>query len=111
MTEKGFRGFFRNHPYEHNIADAEKNEIMKVTSCGFGDDHTSIIMIKDGIVKIYACTADEEDADSVLAVPVSSIESITIPESGRPCWQFWLAGGGVFQLGQFPRQETPCRQI
>lgn len=100
MTEQEFRDFFLAHPYEANAADGKKNEILRVTTAGFGDEHTSIIRLESGIVKFIACTEDAEDADAVLVLPVSAIENITIPVNGLPCWQFWLAGGGVFQLGQ-----------
>ena len=100
MTEQEFMDFFLAHPYESNAADEKKNEVLRVTSSGFGDEHTSIIRLENGIVKFITCTEDAEDADAVLVLPVSAIENITIPTSGLPCWQFWLAGGGVFQLGQ-----------
>ena len=100
MTELEFRDFFLAHPYEANAANEKKNEILRVTSSGFGDDHTSIIRLESGFVKFTACTEDAEDADAVLVLPVSAIESISIPVNGLLCWQFWLAGGGVFQLGQ-----------
>lgn len=100
MTEQEFRDFFLAHPYGANAADEKKNEVLRVTSSGFGDDHTSIIRLESGIVKLITCTEDAEDADAVLVLPVSAIENITIPVSGLPCWQFWLAGSGVFQLGQ-----------
>lgn len=98
MTENEIRNAFRDGS-EFNTADKTQGELLRRTTSGFGDDHTIIVSLDNGILKLIACTEDKADADAVLATPIEKVE--LIKKINDNCYQVWLIGNVVFQLGQY----------
>ena len=98
MTENEIRNAFHDDS-EFNTADNSKDELLRRTTAGFGDDHTIIVSLESGVLKLIACTEDKADADAVLAAPIEKIEFIK--KIIDNCYQVWLIGNVVFQLGQY----------
>lgn len=102
MTENAFKERFGKLLEEYrdvNTADNAKEEILRHASYGLGDNHTTIVKLNSGLLKLITCRDDEEDADSVATIPLSAIETISTPCYG--CFQFWCTSGDVFQIGQY----------
>ena len=98
MTENEIRNAFRDDS-EFNTADETQGELLRRTTRGFGDDHTIIVSLDNGILKLIACSEDETDADAVLATPINKVDFIK--KLNDNCYQVWLVGNVVFQLGQY----------
>ena len=98
MTENEIRNAFHDDS-EFNAADTSKGELLRRTTAGFGDDHTIIVSLDNGVLKLIACTEDETDADAVLATPVEQVDFVK--KLNDSCYQVWLIGNVVFQLGQY----------
>ena len=98
MTEDEIRNAFHDDS-EANYTDKTKGELLKRTTAGFGDDHTIIVSLENGILKLIACTEDTADADAVLAAPIDKVDYVK--KINDTCYQLWLNGNVVFQLGQY----------
>lgn len=98
MTEDEIRNAFHDDS-EFNTADNSKGELLRRTTAGFGDDHTIIVSLDNGILKLIACTEDKTDADAVLATPIDKVDFVK--KINDTCYQVWLNGNVVFQLGQY----------